>query len=200
MANGAPRSPGALSRRARAEAAEANAPAEGFNADTRAAEREALPIVVGGRTFKRVRKDWEVSRAMRKFMRTQEREVARNNRLGRRIGELEAEQTEAARTGQTERETELEELIDGLVEDADEATEIAEWVTYRLLSLLMVIGDDGEQIAGFGPEHVDDDAEAAVKFLQRALDVEDAGAMARELTGSQEPDPQTTPSSGTGSS
>jgi len=202
MANGAPsRRPGAL-RPVGGGKTQAEPPA-GFDADARTQEREAKPVTIGGRVFKRVRKDWVVSRAMRAVMRLQEKSVSKSSRLQRRIAELEAEQVEAASAGNDEKEAELEETIDDLVAAADEATEVAEVCTYRLLALLLAPAEpaEGEQaLEGFGPANVEEpDYEPAVAFLQPELDVEDAAALAQELTGSSESDPPATPSTESGS-
>lgn len=194
--------------RTHAKRARDRAAQEGFNADERGAKREATPATIGGVTFSRRRKDWSVSRLMRQTMRDQEKAVAFSNRAHGRVAELEVAQAEAAREGDTEEEDKLEARIDELVAKADEATEEAETVTYRLLALLLVppaeVDDDAElPAAGFGPDAVTESRESdvmdAVEWLQPRLDVEDAADLARELTGSREPDPQTTPSSETGS-
>jgi seryl-tRNA synthetase len=194
--------------RTHAQRARDRAADEGFNADERGAKREATPATIGGVRFSRRRKDWRVSRLMRQTMRAQEKAVAFSNRAHGRVAELEVAQAEAARDGDTAEEAKLEERIDELVDKADEATEEAETVTYRLLALLLVppaeVDDDVELPAdGFGPDAVADSREAdvqdAVEWLQPRLDVEDAADLARDLTGSREPDPQPTPSSETGS-
>ena len=196
MANGAPRRPGALGRSAAKSAATTPA---GFNADERSATRQATPVTIGGRAFRRLKKDWDVTRVMRRLMRLQESAIAKSGRLGRRIAELEAEQVEAAANGEDVREEELEQKIAELVTASDEATEDAELVTYRLIALLLEpTGEDAP--AGFGVTDVDSEEWVpAVEFLQPELDVEDAAGLARELTGSQDQDPQPTPSSGSGS-
>lgn len=176
-----------------------------FDADARTAAREGTVVRIAGATFTRRRKDWQISRAMRQAMRSQEKQVALANRIASRIAELETEQAEAAVDGNDERELELEGKIDDLVNRADDAREEAELVTYRLLALLLIppakYGEDERELRGFGPDALEDEdaVDAAIAFLQPALDVEDAAALARELTGSDEPDPQTTPSSETGS-
>lgn len=176
-----------------------------YNADDRAKARENTPAVVGGLSFTRRRKDWKTSRAMRQQMREQENAVARGNRIRARIAELEVEQIEAAAAGEDEREAELEVLVQELVTKSDEATEAAELVTYRLLCLLLVPPTPGEgedAWRGFGPAEADEAAVEGgpVEHFQEELDVEEAVGLARELTGSVEPDPPMTPSSENGSS
>lgn len=186
-----PGKPGALGQR------------DSFDADARTKARESTPVVIAGRTFLRARKDWAISRAMRQIMREQEKDVALSTRLRLRCGELEAEQAEAATQGNDDREAELETQIDELVRKADEATENAELVSYRLLALLLVpqpYGEAEDVLEGFGPVEDPAEAEPAIAYLQPAMDVEDAADLARELTGSQEPDPPETPSSESGSS
>lgn len=180
---------------------------ESFDADARATARESSPVVIDEHRFLRRRKDWATSRAMRAVMRDQEKNVALANRLRIRCGELEAEQIEAATRDEQEREAELERQIDELVRKSDEATEAAELVTYRLLALLLVpkpfgTGGDGETetLQGFGDVEDPVEADPAIEWLQPRLDVEDAAELARELSGSQEPDPPETPSSESGSS
>lgn len=177
--------------------------AEAFNADERATTRESTAVVIGGVTFRRRRKAWSVSRAMRQAMRDQEKAVALSNRIRTRVAEHEVKQIEAAQEGNDELEAELEGKIEDLITKADEATETAEVATYRLLALLLIPqladGDDAQApMSGWGPDGVED-AELAIAFLQDELDVEDAAGLAQELTGSAEPDPPETPSSGNGS-
>lgn len=210
MANGAPPAP----RRRNREAAKGKAPehdtgARAFDADARRSAREGTTVTIEGVAFRRRRKDWSVSRAMRRLMREQESAVALGNRLRIRVSELEAEQVEHAAKGEDDDVARLEGQISDLVDRGDDSTEDAELVTYRLLALLLVPPDEGTPddfpTDGWGPSEdggpLDaDDAMPAVEFLQPALDVEDAADVARELTGSREPDPPTTPSSESGSS
>lgn len=200
MGNGAPTVTGGKVRRI-------GSSRESFDADDRAKARESSPVVIDEHRFLRRRKDWATSRAMRSIMRDQEKNVALANRLRIRCGELEAEQIEAATRNEDERETDLEQRIDELVAKSDEATEEAELVTYRLLALLLVpqpygTGGDGETetLTGFGDVDDPAEAEAAIAWLQPRLDVEDAADLARELSGSSEPDPPETTSSESGSS
>lgn len=167
--------------------------ADKFDADARAAERMTKPVVIAGVTYKRRKKDWDTSRLMRKIMRAQEGHVARSTRLRRRIAELEVEQMEAAGEGATDREADLEGKIEELITQADESTEEAELASYKLVRALLtdeqgepLVDADGEPLAA------DDDL---VAVLQSTMDVEDVAALARELSGSVEPDPQTTTSS-----
>lgn len=190
-----------------------------FDADARTEKREGTPVKAGGLTFTRRKKDWSVSRAMRQVMRAQEKHVALGQRLRARLAELEVEQIEEAALGHDDREAELETQIESLIARADNATQEAELVSYRLLALLLVppVAPPADKLDDFdddAPEHllvdegfqeafgvVEDPelAEPAIAFFQPAFDVEDAAALAEELTGSREPDPQTIPSSETGS-
>lgn len=175
---------------------------EGFNADDRSAKRERTPVVIGGVSFTRRRKDWDVNRAMRTLMRSQEKALAAASRIRARVAEHEAKQAEAAAEGQDEEEERLERLIDELIERADNMTSDAELASYRLLSLLLIPpAADAGGLVGFGPDAADDEASAieAVEWLKPRLDVEDAAALATELSGSREPDPQPTPSTENGS-
>lgn len=178
-----------------------------FDADARRKAREDTPVVIAGLSFKRRRKDWNVTRAMRRLMREQESAVARATRLQARTAELEAEQIEAAAKGETDREEELERTIVELVGNADTSRELAELQTFRLLALLLVAPDgEGDDVpprpavAGFGPVEDAEDAQPALDLLLAELDAEDAFDLAQELSGEGEPDPQMTPSSETGSS
>lgn len=192
MANGSP-APGAA-----AAIANRGRKAQAFDAGARDSERQDTPAVIAGHTFKRRRKAWKVSRLMRTITRDQETAVALSHRIRVRVAELETEQLEAAAEGKDELEGELEGKIQALITRGDEATEAAELVTYRLLALLLVPAEDAE-LEGFGPVEDPSDADPAIHLLQEELDVEDAADLARELTGSVEPDPQETPSSETGS-
>lgn len=208
--------PSALERRAadkvHGKRAKDRAQAEGFNADERAAKRDNAPVTIDGVVFKRRRKVWAITRLMRQTMRAQEKAVAFSNRCHGRVAELEVRQAEAARDGDDAEESKLEEKIDELIAKADEATELAEVTTYRLLALLLVPpdeapdvepGDDVLPLAAFGPDAFEEDdldtVDEAVEWLQPRLDAEDAAELAREMTGSREPDPPTTPSSESGS-
>lgn len=191
--------------------------AKRFDADKRAAERNDTPVTIGGLELKRRKKDWTVSRAMRRTMRDQEREHALSIRVRARVAELEVEQMEAAAAGDDAREEELEQKIDALVARSDAATEAAELVTYRLLALLLkppaaidagaydafeLTDDDDDPIAledflaAFGPDPASGPG-PAVAWLQAELDVEDAADLVAELHGGDEeqeaddPDPQT---------
>lgn len=212
--------------RARRAAQGDNAPqAGGYDADAKASAREATPVDIGGVSLRRRRKTWDVSRRLRFLGREQERYVAVGSRLRARIAELEAEQIEEASKGNVELEESLEDQIQALVDKADDGTEVAETATYRILALLLVPpavspvaaaklgeeGDDGPPVkaealeadvaAGFGVlDDEDGTDELAVAWLQGELDTEDAVGIAQELTGSTDPDPQTDPSSATGSS
>jgi hypothetical protein len=189
-------------------ARKANVEADTFDADARTERRERTPVKIAGATFTRRRKDWAVSRLMRQTMRDQEKALALSNRIKSRIAELEAKQAEAASDDDEAEEESIEVRIDDLVKRSDDALESAELCTYRLLALLLIppsegYGETNRPLVGFGPDAAEDnegDVEEALEFLQPALDVEDAAELARELTGSREPDPTTTPSSGTGSS
>lgn len=172
---------------------DANRTPDPFDADERTKVRQAAPVIIAGETYNRRRKDWDTSRAMREVMRAQEKHVATSTRIRRRIAELEVDQIEAAASGDDEKETELEATIEALVLKADEATEHAELASYRIVELLLVpaSGDRaGEPLT----------ENELVDTLKSAMDVEDVAALARELTGSDEPDPQETPPSDDGSS
>lgn len=153
-----------------------------FNADERAKVRDETPVTIGGRKFKRKRKVWDVSREVRKLQREQESAVAKSMRLRTRLAELEADQLELAAKGDEDGAEAMEEQINKLVEGADTSTEDAERVTYKIIEALLV------PFAEDGPP-------AELDHLLAELDVNDAGALARDLTGSREPDPQATPSS-----
>lgn len=197
-------------RRAGAAAALDKGGPKPFDADSRRTERETATVKIEGVTFTRRRKDWSTTRAQRKVSRVQESAIALSARLRVRIAELEAEQVEEAAKGNDEAVATLEDQLDELVTKADDAIEDAELVTYRLLALLLrppTPADGEDELAGFGPDADNpeeprsiEDAEPALDFLKDALDVEDAAALARELTGSAEADPPTVPSTETGGS
>lgn len=181
-----------------------------FNADERSAARSSSPVTIAGVPFRRRVKDWDISLSMRALMRAQESAVARSNRLGARVQELEADQIEAAASGETEKEEALEGTIEELIGKSDEATVIAERTTYRLLALLLEPPEDAAEsfdeldadvVDGFGvlKDESRDDSEATA-WLARRLDSTDALVLARVLAGQREPDPQMTPSSGGSSS
>lgn len=183
-----------------------------FNADERSGRRHGTPVVIGDVTFKRTVKVWNINLAMRRAMRDQETAVARSERIRARVTELEVEQIVAAQKGDTDREEELETEIVALVAKADESSVVAEIVSYRLLALLLEPPQKVEQteggaattvphddLGGFGLIDDPQDAAPAIAWLQKHIDIEDATALAEELSGSVPPDPPTTSSSETGS-
>lgn len=190
MANGTP-APQASQRTGRNGGSPSNLPdadgvqAKPFNADNRTAVREDTPVVIDGVSYTRARKNWKVSRMMRKLMRDQESAIALSTRLRRRIVELEVEQMQAAANGAEDDEAKLEGQITELIAKADEATEVAEGVTYRLLCVLLKHAD--EQLLDENGEPLP----ARVEKFMDVLDVEDAADLARELSGSSEEDPPT---------
>lgn len=140
-----------------------------FDADSRAADRESADVTIGGSTYQRRRKNWEVTRSLRALLRDQERAGIRANRARKRIDALDPDAPD-------------EDLF--VLEDAvDKATDESDEAAYRIIALLLRDGDD------LSPD---------VDHLKRSLDVEDAGDLAANLAGGGEPDPTpATPSSST---
>jgi hypothetical protein len=136
-------------------------PAAAFDADARAEAREQAPVVIGGVTYHRRRKDWNTTRAMRALLREQERAGAAQDRAQRLVDELSAaEQVDDA-------------ALDEAYRKLDEAGDAADLATYRLIALLLRTADGGD----VEPE-----------LLQQSLDVQDAGPLAASLAGA-DPDP-----------
>lgn len=159
-----------------------------FDADARAQLRADAVITIGERPFKRVKKTLEVSRELRKLIREQETNMAKATRTAARIGELEAEQLEAAADGKDELEAELEAKIGELVKGVDEAREVSEVVSFRIIALLL---DEQAQTGDDAPELLASDEEA-VDHLVGELDVNDAVVIANMLANGIDPNPQTT--------
>lgn len=145
-----------------------------FNADGRAAAREAAPVTVGGIDYHRRRKNWAVTRKLRALLRDQERAQTRADRARKALDELPIDTDEATLD-------QYEEKIDAAIDDSDNTA-------YEIIALLLR-DDDGESPpVGDGTE---DDG-----TLKSELDVEDAGDLAATLAGGGEPDPTPeTPSS-----
>lgn len=129
----------------------------GFNADERAAAREASPVVIGGQTFKPVRRTTRVMRDVRAIGRAQER-------LNREATKLSKDAAEALEAGDDARYEELEAQADGKSDDATGRT-------FVMLAALLAAGDQG---TGEHPEP---------GFLEDHLDLVDAERLADHLMG-----------------
>lgn len=163
-----------------------------FNADERAEAREAAPITIGEVVFHRRRKNWEVTRALRKLLRVQERAGNKAQRLRARISALtiEIRGVQDQQTGEWTRPPLDDEAridaIDAQVEEletqVDAADLEADTGAYEIIALL-IQGDDGN-----APD---------VEHLKEKLDVEEAGEIANFLAngGEQDPTPETQSSS-----
>lgn len=145
-------------------------PKHEFNADSRAADREAAPITVGKREFRRRRKNWKVTRELRSLMRDQELAGLRQSRISKEIEGL-ASDAEDYESQVIERRAKL----DALGDEADEAA-------YKIIALLLR-DEDGES--------------PPLELLQDECDVEDVGELAATLAGGGDelPDPTETASS-----
>jgi hypothetical protein len=163
------RPPGADGVPPGAEAQRKPADKHAFDADGRAAAREDAPVTIGGETWHRRRKNWEVTRALRTLLRRQERAGIRQDRARKKIDALPPDEESDAQ-------------IDSLEAEIDDATDASDEAAYELIALLLRSDDDEQR-------HPD------VDFLKASLDVEDAGDLAATLAGGGEPDPTTdTPS------
>lgn len=140
-----------------------------FNADARAEAREQAPVTIGGQTFHRRRKTWEVTRSLRELLRRQERAGVKADRARKKIDALDADAPD-------EELFALEDQVDAATDEADEAA-------YEILALLLKAAEGGES-----PSTV---------HLKEHLDSEDAGDLAASLAGGGEPvaDPTETPDS-----
>lgn len=137
-----------------------------FDADGRAETREDAPITIGGKTFHRRRKNWEVTRELRKLLRDQERASVRADRARKKIDALPADAPD-------DDLYELEQQVDVATDESDQSA-------YELIALLL--RDDQDNSPG-------------VDGLKAALDVEDAGDLAATLAGGSAEDPTETPRS-----
>jgi hypothetical protein len=138
-----------------------------FNADERARERELADVTIGELVFHRRRKNWDVTRALRRLLREQERAQLRIQRTLKKIDALDADAPE--------------EDFDALNAEIDAEQDKADEAAYGIIALLL---------------RSDDDESPAIDHLKQHLDVEDAGDLAARLSGGGEPDPTpTTPSS-----
>lgn len=154
-----------------------------FDADGRAETREGAPITIGGLTFHRRRKSWEVTRELRSLLRRQERAGGRVDRLLARIDGL-TERIRGARDPEggwlTRPLTDDDEIdrieleVTALEDKVDEARDEADEAAYEMIALLLRDGD------GARPDTL---------HLKNSLDSEDAGDLAATLAGGGEPDP-----------
>lgn len=139
-----------------------------FDADARAANREAAAVTIGGIVYHRRRKNWAATRALRALLRKQERAAIAQQRARKRIDALDPDAPDSDLT-------ELEDQIDAATDESDEAA-------YGIIALLLATTDA--------------DTPPDIDHLKVSLDVEDAGDLAANLAGGGEPDPTpTTPSS-----
>jgi sirohydrochlorin ferrochelatase len=139
---------------------------EGYNADERAAAREAEPITIGGQLFHRARKLWHVELTTQEHLERQGRMVAKAARLKAQAAKLEEQ---AAEDGVEPDDTVLEDLY----AQAREAQRASGLATFDVLATLLRDGD------GNAP---------SVEFLQEQLDVSDAVQLGARLAGYDEPD------------
>jgi hypothetical protein len=131
-----------------------------FDADDRADRREAAPIVIGGMTFTRRRKNWSTTRGLRRLMRTQEHSAVKQARISRQLEELGSDATD--------------DEFDRLQKEADDLMDTTDRAAYEMLVALL----KDEQ--GGSPD---------LDFLMENMDVEDTGALAQRLAAGGEPDP-----------
>jgi cell division protein FtsX len=159
----------------------------GYNADEKATERESADVVIGGQTFRRRRKNWNVTRQMRELLNAQQRAGDRQQALQRKFDELDGTAAErlrldAAGAAETDRQRmiakaeRLDDLRAQLNAEADKADEAA----FGLISLLLVEPRSEGDVEVTNPP---------IAFLKESLDVVDAGKLAAKLTSGGEPDP-----------
>jgi hypothetical protein len=141
-----------------------------FDADARAATREAAPITIGEIVFHRRRKNWAITRELRAQLRIQERAGVRSRRATKRIEDMDADADMSAIEA-------LETEQDLLADESDEAA-------YGIVALLL--RDEN----GKSPE---------IDHLKEWLDVEEAGDLAATLSTGGEPDPTPTTQSSSNS-
>lgn len=131
-----------------------------FDADAKAKAREGAPVTIGGVPYRRVRKNWDATRALRGLLRTQERHQTKQARVRRRLEALDVDADESA--------------FEALEQDIDALTDAADEVAYEVIQLLLR-DDDGQ------PPVID--------HLKEHLDVEEAGELGSNLANGGEPDP-----------
>lgn len=129
-----------------------------FNADERAQARENASVVIGGKTFHRRRKNWEITRELRELLRRQERAGVRADRARKKIDALAADAPDSE--------------LQALEDEVDDATDDSDQAAYEIIARLL---------------RDDDDASPDVEHLKAELDVEDAGTLAANLAGGSEP-------------
>lgn len=172
----------------------AEAPRDGseaytYDADKRAGEREKATNTIGGRAFFRVRKNWEVSRALRALLRASEKAQTRIERNSARIDALteeirgvydaKADKWVKPPTTDEDRIREIDEKVDELEAQIDTAGDEVDEAAYKIMHLLL---------------RGDTDAPPPIEFLKENLDTREAGELANLLATGREavPDPTST--------
>jgi hypothetical protein len=98
-----------------------------FNADARVAEREQGIITIGEQGFIRVRKNWDVTRSLRRLLRVQEKSGITIERLDKQIVN-----------------SADDDALDGLWGQRDEQQDKADEAAYEIIALLLKT-PDGER-------------------------------------------------------
>jgi hypothetical protein len=149
---------------------------EVFNADDRDADRTSAGLKLGGKLYRRARRNNKVQRQIRRLGRDQSRlleeidelrKAHEQKRLRARIRDAKKDEdaTEVVRL-----EGELKALRDSVDEDAvDEVQDQYEETLFRLLELLLGEAEDGSRLTA--------------DELADGLDIEDAAALSRQLMG-----------------
>lgn len=157
---------------------------QGFNADQRASERAAQPIVIGGQTFHRRRSTNQQQRELLRIAREQDRVNRRQEKHVDLIDAVEAgkPQDELDRLKQIAGAATTD--VDQLTEITDQLADDARALTFQMLTVQL--------------KHADTDAAPAVEFLEDNLDAEDVMPLVKYLSG-RPVDPPTQATSEAGS-
>lgn len=177
--------------------AEDRAPSDrhAYDADGRAKAREEAPITIGGRHWHRKRRNWKVTREVRKLLRDQEKAQGHSRRLqaqiaarGEQVSGIRDYETGDWKTPPITDAAALEQLeaeIDALNKQVDKVDDESDLAVYRILMMLLR-AEDGDT----GP---------TLKFLQDECDYEELGELAGMLASGAEPTEGPTPTASSSS-
>lgn len=153
---------------------------QGFNADQRAKDRAALPIVIGEVTFVKRRSTNELQRQLQRLAREQARINRRQEQHGDLIDALDAMTPDEDEIKRLQQITSLDTRdVETVIDKLDELGEEARVLTYKMIDAQL--------------RHSDSDESPTVEFLEEHLDAEDVMPLVRYLSGQPaDPTPPTT--------
>lgn len=170
-----------------------------YNADEKAALREGAEITIGEKVWKRVKKSWDVTRELRKNLRTQERHNEKIMRLDAQK-DAKAEEIRGLRDDEGNwvkyplmDEAEIDRIeaeVDKLDEKIDKLELEAEQSAYDTIRLLL--HDPSVAVDSDDPD-ASEKRKPTDEFLKEHLDSAEAAELVRLLTSGRPVDPTPTP-------